>query len=81
MPMIGIGSVSPVWAAEEPIRDGKLYDVGTQMTTAAESAPEDLSRMAPFVGLWDLKMGLFTNLCGTVFQNPVVFAHARHQTL
>lgn len=38
------------------VDDGKLFDPGVHLSAPAENAPEALSRMAGFVGEWDVKM-------------------------
>lgn len=47
----------PVDGAE--VRDGKLFDPGVTLTKPAAGAPEALSRLAPFVGAWDLELEVF----------------------
>jgi len=46
----------PVFAE---IRDGRMFDQGLQRTAPAETAHEELSRLAPLVGDWDVKLEIY----------------------
>lgn len=48
---------APSLSAE--VRDGKLFDPGVTRTEPAPGAPEALSRLAPFVGAWDIELEVF----------------------
>lgn len=41
------------------IRDGKLFDPGTQLTEPSERAPKDLAKFSDFVGNWDVTLETF----------------------
>lgn len=42
-----------------PVRDGKLFDSGVERTQPADTAPEQLTHLAPLVGDWTVAMELY----------------------
>ncbi|MCG8458233.1 MAG: hypothetical protein MI919_18290 [Holophagales bacterium] len=54
-------ATSPPVAAEEgsgEVRDGRLFDPGVERTEPAPTAPEQLARLIPYLGDWELTMEL-----------------------
>lgn len=41
------------------VRDGKLYDTGTELSAPSEKAPAALAEMSDFVGDWDVELELY----------------------
>ena len=48
-----------VSATQAEIRDGKIFDPGTQMTEPSEKAPQDIAKMSGFLGDWDVTLERF----------------------
>ena len=77
----------PATAEDAPtpaVHDGKLFDPGVLRTEPAESAPEQLTHLAPLVGDWTVEMELYqpgpegVNMTGSKGRARITFMNRGH---